>query len=98
MLLYFHKISIRSFAGALLNRMVDDMNKVINGTLKDRKINLFSAHDINVVSMLHVLNIFERFQRIHRFPAYTSSVIMELHEKNEMYFVKVSMLFPLAST
>ncbi|XP_071573276.1 venom acid phosphatase Acph-1-like [Temnothorax nylanderi] len=70
--------------GVLLRRLIDDMNKVINGTLGDRKINLFSAHDLNVAGILHALNISER-----RLPAYTSSVIVELHEKTGMYFVKV---------
>lgn len=70
------------------------MNKVIDGTLEDRRINLFSAHDIHVAGMLHALNIFKCFQRTYYHPTYTSSIIIELHEKNGMYFVKVSMSFP----
>lgn len=61
------------------------MDKMINGTLKDRRINLFSAHDLNVSAMLHALNIFDS-----RPPEYTSSVIIELHEKKSEFFVKVS--------
>ena len=71
----------------LLNRLINDMNKVINGTLH-HKINLFSAHDINVFGLLFALNISERYV-----PEFTSSVIMELHERNEKYFVKVRMSF-----
>lgn len=74
-------------------RIIDDMDKVINGTLEDRKINLFSAHDVNVAGMLHALKISE-----HYYPAYTSSVIIELHEKDGTYFVKVSVSFPFTST
>jgi len=70
--------------GVLLNRIIEDMNKVINGTLADRKINLFSAHDIHVAALLYALNIFK-----HHFPAYTSTVIIELREKDGEYFVKV---------
>ncbi|XP_070160237.1 venom acid phosphatase Acph-1-like [Polyergus mexicanus] len=70
--------------GILLRKIINDMDKVINGTLKDRKINLFSAHDMNVSAMLHALNIFDS-----RPPEYTSSVIIELHEKNGDFFVKV---------
>lgn len=67
------------------------MNKVIKGTL-NRKINLFSAHDMNVSGLLLALNISKR-----HFPEFTSSVIIELHERDEKYFVKVSMSFLSAS-
>ncbi|KYM86562.1 Venom acid phosphatase Acph-1 [Atta colombica] len=76
-LLMFNLLSV------LLNRLINDMNKVINGTLH-HKINLFSAHDINVFGLLFALNISERYV-----PEFTSSVIMELHERNEKYFVKI---------
>ncbi|EGI58796.1 Prostatic acid phosphatase [Acromyrmex echinatior] len=67
----------------LLNRLINDMNKMINGTLH-RKINLFSAHDINVFGLLLALNVSEQ-----HLPEFTSSVIVELHERNEKYFVKI---------
>ncbi|XP_014487263.1 PREDICTED: venom acid phosphatase Acph-1-like [Dinoponera quadriceps] len=70
--------------GILLHRMIQDMKGVINGTLVDRKINLFSAHDINVVAMLKALDIYD-----NTFPSFTSTVIVELHEKDNNYFVKV---------
>jgi len=74
-----------------LNRIIDDMNAVINGTL-DRKINFFSAHDLNIVGLQHNLNIFN-----YRVPRYTSSIIIELYEKDNKYFVKVSVSFPSAN-
>lgn len=74
----------RRNGGVLLRRIMNDMTEVKNGTLKDRKINLFSGHDINVAAMLQALNIFD-----YRIPQYTSSVIIELHEKNDEFFVKV---------
>ncbi|KYN02993.1 Venom acid phosphatase Acph-1 [Cyphomyrmex costatus] len=76
-LLFFELLSV------LLNRLINDMDKVINGTL-NRRINLFSGHDINVSALLLALNISK-----HHFPQYTSCVIIELHEKNKKYFVKV---------
>jgi len=78
------------FAGVLLNQIIDDMHAVINGTL-DRKINLFSAHDMNI-GLQHNLNIFN-----YCVPRYTSSIVIELYEKHKKYFVKVSMLFSFAS-
>jgi len=63
------------------------MNEVINGTLKDRKLNLFSGHDTNVMSIMHALNIF-----YGNVPRYTSSIIIELHEKNGEFFVKVGLI------
>lgn len=66
------------------------MNNIMNKTLRvkekrDRKINLFSGHDINVSAMLKALKIFD-----NRLPAFTSGVIIELRERNGDYFVKVS--------
>lgn len=61
------------------------MNGVINGTLKDLKINILAAHDINVVSLLQALGI-----TIDDIPAFTSGVIVELREKDGRYFIRVS--------
>jgi len=74
-----------------LNKIIDDTNAVINGTL-NRKINLFSAHDMSIIGLQHSLNIFD-----NRIPEYTSSIIIELYEKDKKYFIKVSVSFPFAS-
>lgn len=66
--------------------MIQDMKSVINGTL-ERKINLFSAHDINIAGILHALRIFD-----NNLPEYSSAVIVELREKSGNYFVKVSVM------
>ncbi|XP_011703471.1 PREDICTED: venom acid phosphatase Acph-1-like [Wasmannia auropunctata] len=71
--------------GILLTRIIDDMNEVINGSTK-QKINLFSGHDINVAALLYTLNL-DIIK--HQMPEYTSTVLVELHEKNKKYFVKV---------
>lgn len=78
---------MRFLAGKLLYRIVTDMHSKINGTLKKRKLNLFSAHDVNVASLLIALDIFGE-----EVPKYTSAVIIELHEKEEKYYVKVSVI------
>src|SRR5580765_7039206 len=80
----FIKYSCDFFAGILLRRIINDMNKVINGTLTDRKINLFSGHDVNVAALLCALNIFD-----YQTPKFSSSVIIELHEKGDQFYVKV---------
>ncbi|XP_011635537.1 venom acid phosphatase Acph-1-like [Pogonomyrmex barbatus] len=68
----------------LLNKIINDMNEVIIGTLTDRKINLYSGHDINVVGLQFALNIFN-----NRTPEFTSGIIIELHKKDSEYYVKV---------
>ncbi|GAB1863159.1 Prostatic acid phosphatase [Camponotus japonicus] len=79
--------------GVLLRRIINDMNEVINGTLKDRKLNLFSGHDINVAGIMHALNISDE-----HVPQYTSSIMIELHEKNGEFFVKVIHYLGIPST
>lgn len=81
---FSHSIFFLFFLGGLLNNIIKDLNSVINGTLVDRKINLFSAHDVNMVSMLKALKIFD-----HSIPQFTSSVILELRERDGDYFVQV---------
>ncbi|XP_029165198.1 venom acid phosphatase Acph-1-like isoform X2 [Nylanderia fulva] len=70
--------------GILLGRIINDMKQKINGTLPDRKINLFSAHDINVAALLQALNIYN-----NEIPRYGSCIMIELHEKYDEFFVKV---------
>lgn len=56
-----------------------------NGTLeKGRKIILYSAHDLNLGGQILALGITEP-----HIPNYTSSVILELYENNNDYFVQV---------
>jgi len=96
--IYFHiKYSYQIYSYSIfcrfvsLNKIIDDMNAMINRTL-NRKINLFSAHDMSIIGLQHTLNIFD-----HRNPEYTSSIIIELYEKDKKYFVKVSVSFPFAN-
>ncbi|EFN86267.1 Testicular acid phosphatase-like protein [Harpegnathos saltator] len=68
----------------LLYKIIQDMNGVINGTLAERKLDLFAAHDINVIALLQALGIYD-----NTFPHFSSGIIIELHEKNKKYFVRV---------
>lgn len=79
--------------GVLLRKIIDNMNEVVNGTLKDRKLNLFSGHDLNVAAIMHALNI--SYENV---PRYTSSIMIELHEKNGEFFVKVIHYLGIPST
>ncbi|XP_032676162.1 uncharacterized protein LOC116846457 [Odontomachus brunneus] len=75
---------IKLNGGVLLYKIIQDMIGIMNGTLANRKINIICGHDVNVVAMLYVLGIYD-----NSFPAFTSSVIMELREKDGKYFVRV---------
>ncbi|XP_025262794.1 venom acid phosphatase Acph-1-like isoform X2 [Camponotus floridanus] len=79
--------------GPLLRKIINDMNAMINGTLKDRKLNLFSGHDADVAGIMYALNIFD--EQVVR---YTSSIMIELHEKNGEFFVKVVHYLGIPST
>ncbi|XP_012261659.2 venom acid phosphatase Acph-1-like [Athalia rosae] len=75
----------RLHGGALLRKIIDDFLKYRNGTLdKARKLYLYSGHDVNIVDILGVLGLWQRHT-----PQFSSSIIIELLEKNEQYFVKV---------
>lgn len=77
---------IRFNGGVLLRKIIEDMNEVIKGTLTNRKINLFSGHDLNVIGILQALHI---KNKNYSMPDFTSSVILELREKNNRHFVRV---------
>ena len=51
---------------------------------KNRKINLYSGHDINIFAILKALDVY-----YPHFPAFSSAVILELHFINQLYYVKV---------
>ena len=72
-----------------MRQIINDMNSKINGTLEDRKINIFSGHDMNVAALLSALQVND-----DKYPQYTSAVIIELWVRNgDEYFVKVSIQF-----
>jgi Histidine acid phosphatase. len=56
--------------------------------LKKKKIWIYSAHDTTVANLLNTLNIFD----LHC-PPYTAAVMIELHQKDDEYYVNVSVSF-----
>ncbi|XP_051168234.1 venom acid phosphatase Acph-1-like isoform X3 [Leptopilina boulardi] len=81
----YNKTMIRQNGGMLVKKFIEDMKKVKNGTMdRKRKIMLYSAHDINIAAVLKALNVY-----YPHVPKFSSAVIVELHLKNQEYFVKV---------
>ena len=69
----------------LLGRMINNMVAVRNGLMdRNRKINLFGAHDLNVVALLTALGVYSP-----HVPKYSSAVIIELHRIGDCFYVKV---------
>ncbi|XP_031358838.1 venom acid phosphatase Acph-1-like [Photinus pyralis] len=77
---------INKLGGFNLKTILDAAKQKIDGTLNppDRKIMLFSAHEINVAGMLNSLNAFYR-----HIPPYGACVILELHKIDEQYGFKL---------
>lgn len=75
--------------GFLLRKIIDDMQASINKKLT-RKISLYSAHEMNVAYLLNALEVY--FPHV---PPYGANVLVELHEKNRMYCVKVLVIILL---
>lgn len=69
----------------LIRKFIDDMISVKQGTMnKNRKLLLYSGHDITIVAVLQNLGVY--FPHV---PKFSSAVILELHQIKESYFVKV---------
>uniref|UniRef100_A0A0C9R3E7 acid phosphatase n=1 Tax=Fopius arisanus TaxID=64838 RepID=A0A0C9R3E7_9HYME len=71
--------------GIMLKNFVDTMSSVIDGQLPDLKLNIFSAHDYNIASLLDVFDIIES-----HVPHYSSGIFVELLEDDyHKYYVRV---------
>ena len=69
----------------MLREFTENMKSIINGLMsKDRKLMIYSAHDLNIVSLQYALNVYKP-----HVPEFASAVIAELHLTNQSYFVKV---------
>ena len=69
----------------LVRQIINDMVAVRNGSMdRNRKINLYSAHDLNIVAVLKALGVYQP-----HVPKYSSAVIIELHRINNFFYVKV---------
>ncbi|XP_076161881.1 venom acid phosphatase isoform X2 [Ptiloglossa arizonensis] len=84
----------RLYAGPYLRLVTKTMLDFITGTLNDeRKIYLYSGHETNVAAVLKALQLY----RPH-VPEYSSGVILELHEINSEYYIKVGHYLGIPST
>ncbi|KAF5302431.1 hypothetical protein FQR65_LT08520 [Abscondita terminalis] len=74
--------------GISLKNVIKNMKRKVTNSLipNNRKIFLYSAHDVNVVNIFAVMNVFKA-----HFPNYNAATIIELHHNNksEKYFVKL---------
>lgn len=73
-------------SGALVEKLSEDMVLAQNGSLaQERKLYLYSAHDITIVALLKALKI-----TIPEVPSFASSVIIELRKSDSgQFFVEV---------
>ncbi|XP_057337523.1 uncharacterized protein LOC130675706 [Microplitis mediator] len=83
--LFYNDNLKRLRSGMVLKNFTDTMSEIVNGKLRNhQKMNIFSAHDANVASLLAVLSDLDP-----HVPKFASSVMVELIQKNNNYFVKV---------
>lgn len=81
----YNEKMIRQNGGMLVKKFITDMEAVRNGSMeKNRKIMLYSAHDITVAAVLKALNVY-----YPHVPQFTSAVIAELHFIENRFFVKI---------
>ncbi|XP_043474696.1 venom acid phosphatase Acph-1-like [Leptopilina heterotoma] len=69
--------------GMLIRKFVNDILAVKSGEL-EKKLFLYSGHDITVVAVLKTLGVY--FTHV---PKFTSAVILELHQIKGDYFIKL---------
>ncbi|KAB0797169.1 hypothetical protein PPYR_08163 [Photinus pyralis] len=74
------------FGGFLLEDIISEMRAKMNenGTLKERKINLYSGHELNIAAILGAMDVF--FPHI---PPYGACVLIELHRHDDNYYVLI---------
>lgn len=61
------------------------MQKKAHGNLVDKKMAMFSAHDTTVAVLLRTMGVFNDLS-----PPYAATVLIELHQMDDEYIVKVS--------
>ncbi|XP_073992427.1 venom acid phosphatase Acph-1 [Rhodnius prolixus] len=71
--------------GPLLKKILNDMNALVEGKLPEgRKLYVYAGHDSTVVNLLSALNVWEK-----QIPVYNILAIMELHQVEDKFGVKV---------
>jgi len=69
--------------GAFIHLLLENVRKVVNGTQRDTLFHLFYAHDTTLLGFLANL----KYEKIHQNPQYTSCINMELHLRDDKYYV-----------
>ncbi|KAI4503664.1 hypothetical protein M0802_001067 [Mischocyttarus mexicanus] len=81
----YNKLLRKLYGGNLLKEFIKNMVGYVNGTsIKEKKLFLYSGHEINIACLLYSLNIYEP-----HVPEYSSSIITELLYREGIYYVKV---------
>ncbi|XP_032666438.1 venom acid phosphatase Acph-1-like isoform X2 [Odontomachus brunneus] len=73
----------RYFAGPMIRAMIDNMLATQNGASRT-KMYLYSGHESNIAAMLQALQVYKP-----HVPEYSSALVMELHQMDSNYFVKI---------
>lgn len=73
--------------GALLEKIINDTQALINGELipSNRKLFLYSAHEVNVFHLLTVLG-----EDVKSMVPHSAYIMLEVHKINETYSIQVS--------
>ncbi|KAF5298672.1 hypothetical protein FQR65_LT09652 [Abscondita terminalis] len=76
----------RLASGALLKKIVDDTENIINNKTQppEKRLFVYSGHDFNIVFLQIVLGIFREI-----LPSYAACLILEVHEINHVYGVQI---------
>ncbi|KAK7580589.1 hypothetical protein V9T40_001218 [Parthenolecanium corni] len=79
---YTHEMR-RLKAGPFLGRVLEDMRKKIDGNF-NQTLHIYSGHDSTIANVLSALG-----QYNFQLPPYSSSVLFELREKDDNYFITI---------
>lgn len=84
MRVYF-QLNLLPIVGPFLGRVLEDMRKKIDGNF-NQTLHIYSGHDSTIANVLSALG-----QYNFQLPPYSSSVLFELREKDDNYFITVRM-------
>ncbi|XP_054161855.1 venom acid phosphatase Acph-1-like [Oppia nitens] len=64
-------------AGGLIKELTANIMNVLNKLNDSKKLYVYSTHDINIIALLHALDIYD-----HNLPPFGASFLFELHRKS----------------
>lgn len=78
-------MKLKLLLGTLIRKIADDMlNKANDDWVGKKKLFLYSAHELNIVSVLQTLKVWQP-----HIPEYSSAIILELREDRKNHYVQV---------